>query len=74
VCIKTFRIKRRGISPIEFVSRGYVGGLRFFKSKLRNGSAVCFMLGKRLKVKVDFALRHAVKAKGPSRDVALLFL
>jgi hypothetical protein len=69
-----FRVKRRGISPIEFVSPVCVGRLRVFKSNLCDVGAVCFMLGKKLKVKVNFALQHAVKAKGRSRDVALLFL
>jgi hypothetical protein len=30
VCTKTFCVKRRGISPIEFVPPGYVGRLRAF--------------------------------------------
>ena len=71
MCIKTFRVERRGISPIEFVSRGCENGLRIFKSKLGNGSAVCFMLGKKVKVKVYFALQHAMKAKGRSGGVVL---
>jgi len=32
------------------------------------------MLGKKVKVKANFALQQAMKAKGRSRDVAVLFL